>query len=57
MFADTLSGERRYCLFEVGGAGKGFDQIRDLPNSFVLADGIEIGIGSKIPLWLLGFLY
>ena len=44
-------------LFEVGGAGKGFDQIRDLPNSFVLADGIEIGIGSKIPLWLLGFLY
>ncbi len=44
-------------LFEVGGAGKGFDQIRDVPNSFVVADGIEIGIGSKMPLWLLGFLY
>ena len=44
-------------LFEVGGAGKGFDQIRDLPDSFVAADGIEVGIGHKIPLWLLGFLY
>lgn len=44
-------------LFEVGGAGKGFEQIRDLPDSFVAADGIEVGIGHKVPLWLLGFLY
>lgn len=44
-------------LFEVGGRGKGFSQIADKPNSFVLADDIETGFGSKIPLWLLGFLY
>ena len=44
-------------LFEVGGAGKKFSQIKDLPDSFVAADGIETGIGNKIPLWLFGFLY
>lgn len=44
-------------LFEVGGSGKGFRQIRNLPDSFVAADDIEIGSGKKIPLWLFGFLY
>ena len=44
-------------LFEVGGSGKRFDQIKDIPNSFVVSDDIEIGIGNKIPLWLFGFLY
>ena len=44
-------------LFEVGGRGKGFSQIKDIPNSFVVNDGVEVGIGSKIPLWLFGFLY
>ena len=44
-------------LFEVGGKGKKFGQIADVPNSFVAADGIEVGFGSKIPLWLFGFLY
>ena len=43
--------------FEVGGKGKGFAQIADRPDSFVLADDIETGLGNKIPLWLLGFLY
>ena len=43
--------------FEVGGAGKGFDQIRDVPNSYVVNDDVERGIGNKIPLWLFGFLY
>ena len=43
--------------FEVGGKGKTFKQIADLPNSFVVNDGVEVGIGSKIPLWLFGFLY
>ena len=43
--------------FEVGGKGKGFKQIKDLPNSYVVADDIEIGTGNKIPLWLFGFLY
>ena len=44
-------------LFEVGGAKKGFDQIKDLPNSYVVNDGVEVGHGNKIPLWLFGFLY
>jgi hypothetical protein len=44
-------------LFEVGGAGKGFQQIKDLPDSFVAADDIAFGFGNKIPLWLFGFLY
>jgi hypothetical protein len=43
--------------FEVGGKKKGFKQIKDMPNSFVVADDIEIGSGAKIPLWLFGFLY
>jgi len=44
-------------IFEVGGSSKGFKQIKDLPDSFVVADDIEIGSGNKIPLWLFGFLY
>jgi len=44
-------------LFEVGGKNKGFSQIQDIKNSFVIADDIEIGFGNKIPLWLFGFLY
>ena len=44
-------------LFEVGGKGKGFTQIKDVPESFVVNDGVEVGIRNKIPLWLFGFLY
>ena len=44
-------------LFEVGGAGKGFSQIADISDSYVVNDDVEIGFGSKIPLWLFGFLY
>lgn len=44
-------------LFEVGGAKKRFSQIKDLPDSYVVNDGVEFGIGNKIPLWLFGFLY
>ena len=43
--------------FEVGGKGKKYNQIKDIPNSFVVADDIEIGSGNKIPLYLFGFLY
>jgi len=43
--------------FEVGGKNKSFKQIKDLPDSFVVSDDIEIGSGNKIPLWLFGFLY
>ena len=44
-------------LFEIGGAKKRFSQIKDLPDSYVVNDGVELGIGNKIPLWLFGFLY
>jgi len=43
--------------FEIGGKNKSFKQIKNLPNSFVVADDIEIGFGNKVPLWLFGFLY
>ena len=43
--------------FEVGGKNKGFQQVKDMPNSYVAADDIEVGMGNKIPLWLFGFLY
>ncbi len=44
-------------IFEIGGKNKKFNQIKDLPHSFIVADDIEIGFGNKIPLWLFGFLY
>ena len=44
-------------LFEVGGRGKDYRQIANEPNSYVIADGIDVGIGNKIPMWLFGFLY
>lgn len=43
--------------FEVGGKRKTFDQIKDVPNSFVVSDDIEIGHKNKIPLWLFGMMY
>ena len=42
---------------EIGGKDKKFTQIKDIKNSYVVADNIEIGFGNKIPLWLFGFLY
>lgn len=44
-------------LFEVGGKGKTFDQIKDIPNSFLAIDDTEIGRGNRIPLWMFGLLY
>jgi predicted AAA+ superfamily ATPase len=44
-------------LFEVGGKNKGFEQIKDIENSFVAYDDVEVGHNNKIPLWLFGFLY
>ena len=44
-------------LFEVGGRQKGFKQIANIPDSYVVADGIDIGFENKIPLWMFGLLY
>lgn len=42
---------------EVGGADKSFEQIKDIPDSYLAIDNVEFGRGNKIPLWLFGFLY
>jgi len=56
---------------EIGGKNKGFErpskattpqdkvrgQLKDIKNSFVVADDIEVGFKNKIPLWIFGFLY
>lgn len=43
--------------FEVGGSDKSFDQIADMPDSYILADQIEYPIGKKLPLWIVGMTY
>jgi predicted AAA+ superfamily ATPase len=44
-------------IFEVGGSGKKFTQIADLPDSYLAVDETEMGFGNKIPLWMFGLLY
>ncbi len=44
-------------LFEVGGKKKNFHQVKSHNSAYIACDEIEQGIGAKIPLWLLGFLY
>ena len=43
--------------FEVGGRNKNFDQIKDIPNSYLAVDDTEIGYRNRIPLWMFGLLY
>lgn len=43
--------------FEVGGANKSFDQIADIPDSYVLADCMEFPVGKKLPIWIVGLTY
>ena len=42
---------------EVGGPDKSFDQVADLPNSYIFADRIELPVGKKLPLWMAGLMY
>lgn len=44
-------------LFEVGRTQKTFDQIANLPDSYLAIDNMEVGNGHRIPLWLFGCLY
>ena len=44
-------------IFEVGGKNKSFEQIKDLPGSFLAIDGIEYGNKNRIPLYLFGMMY
>ena len=42
---------------EVGGKSKTTKQVKEIDNYLIAADDIETGFGSKIPLWMFGFLY
>jgi len=42
---------------EVGGTKKSFEQIADIPDSYILADGIEYPVGKKLPIWIVGMNY
>jgi len=42
---------------EIGGKNKGNKQIRNVPEAYIVKDGIEAGSGKTIPIWLFGFLY
>jgi predicted AAA+ superfamily ATPase len=44
-------------IFEVGGADKSFEQIADVANSYILADAMEMPVGKKLPIWLVGMTY
>jgi predicted AAA+ superfamily ATPase len=44
-------------VFETGGASKSSRQLKNIKDSFVVADDLEYGSGNRIPLWLFGFLY
>ena len=44
-------------LFEVGGKNKTFDQIKDIPDSFLAVDETEVGLSNRIPLWMFGMTY
>ena len=48
--------DRKY-LFEVGGRTKTFEQIKDIPDSYLAVDATEIGHHNRIPLWMVGLLY
>lgn len=52
---DFMAGGKH--LFEVGGSRKTFDQIADLPDSYLALDDIETGSGKRIPLWMFGMMY
>ena len=42
---------------EVGGKNKTATQVKQQKNYIIASDEIETGIGTKIPLWLFGFMY
>lgn len=59
-YAGYKSGDFRIdnnIVVEVGGADKGFGQVKNEENSFVASDDIESASLRKIPLWAFGFLY
>jgi predicted AAA+ superfamily ATPase len=54
-YADFLV-DNKY-TFEVGGSSKNAAQLSGVGEAYLAIDGIEIGQGNRIPLWMFGFLY
>lgn len=48
--------DRKYTI-EAGGKNKTGEQLKNVEEAYIAADGIEYGYGNTIPLWLFGFLY
>lgn len=46
-----------HITIEVGGERKSFEQIADIPDSYIFADNMEYPIGKKLPIWLAGLTY
>ncbi len=44
-------------VFEIGGKNKTATQLKGLKDAYLALDGLEIGAGNRIPLYLFGFLY
>lgn len=44
-------------IVEVGGTGKNTKQIKGQEQAYLAVDGLKIGFGNRIPLYLFGFLY
>ncbi len=42
--------------FEVGGKNKTFTQVKNLEQAYLAIDGVETGLGNKIPLWMFGLM-
>lgn len=53
--ADFLIDKR--FTFEIGGKSKSKKQIAGIADAYVAKDGIEVGVGNIIPVWLFGFMY
>jgi len=43
--------------FEIGGKNKGFSQIKEINNAFIVKDDLEYPVAGTLPLWVFGFLY
>ena len=43
-------------VFEIGGKNKTTKQIKEVSDSWLAMDNIEIGIHKRIPLWLFGLI-
>jgi len=44
-------------VLEVGGRSKNAGQVKGSDSYLVAADDMETGVGTKVPLWLFGFMY